>query len=178
MTMKKYGDPRECQPKTYAPGLYLTSIEAGTSLLDGTSDRFKETTLRFIAGLMLLVLLVGIGCGGAADESSDYGEDAANTSAATPAAGGDDDAEEDLTKRWGPAEQPDQNEQPLEFLYWRVDKMFDTADLDGDGRLSVDEYRGETFNFQRLDGNGDGWVSKKEVIDDHSAAMREQGLIP
>jgi len=126
---------------------------------------------------MLLVLLVGIGCGGAADKSSGHGEEAASTPAATPAAGGDD-GEEDLTKRWGPAEQPDRYDQPLEFLYWRIDKMFDTADLDGDGRLSVDEYRGESFNHQRLDANGDGWVTKKEVIEDHSASLREQGLLP
>ncbi len=92
----------------------------------------------------------------------------------TPAFG---DAE-DLTRKWGPEEQPDPNVEPLQFLYWRVDAMFERGDMDGDGRMDMDEFAGEAYNFERIDLNGDGFLTKKEVVDDMIPVLRAEGKIP
>jgi hypothetical protein len=114
-----------------------------------------------------LVVVVGLaGCGGGAPDTA--APDAART-------GGD---EEDLTKRWGPDVMPDQDTEPLQFLYWRVDQLFDRSDLDGDGRMTRDEYPGEDFNFDRIDTNDDDFLTKKEIIDDMTPRLREEGKIP
>ena len=108
-------------------------------------------------------MIVGLaGCGGGTPD----------TAAPT---GGDD---EELTKRWGPDVMPDQDAEPLQFLYWRVDQLFDRSDLDGDGRLTRDEYPGEDHNFERIDANDDDVVTKKEIIDDMIPRLREEGKIP
>jgi hypothetical protein len=106
------------------------------------------------------------GCGGGASDS---------TAPEAAQAGGD---EADLTKRWGPDVMPDQDAEPLQFLYWRVDQLFDRSDLDGDGRITRDEYEGEDFNFDRIDANDDDALTKKEIIDDMTPRLQEQGTIP
>ena len=59
-----------------------------------------------------------------------------------------------------------------------MDQLFDTGDLDGDGRITRDEFKGEDFNFDRIDANGDGVLTKKEIIDDMTPRLREEGKIP
>jgi hypothetical protein len=106
------------------------------------------------------------GCGGGAPDT---------TAPEAAPAGGD---EQDLTKRWGPDVMPDQDAEPLQFLYWRVDQLFDRNDLDGDGRITRDEYGGEEVNFERIDANDDDVITKKEIIDDMTPRLREEGKIP
>ncbi len=124
----------------------------------------------WIVLLLLAVTVVATGCGG-----GESGTSSTSASSATTATG---DGDEDLTKRWGPEEQPDQNAEPLEFLYWRVDAMFERGDADGDGILDMDEFSGESFNFERMDINGDGFLTKKEVVDDMIPVLRAEGKIP
>ena len=69
------------------------------------------------------------------------------------------------------------NAEPLQFLYWRVDDMFERKD-DGDGRMDMDEFGGEAYNFERIDLNGDGFLTKKEVVDDMIPVLRAEGKIP
>jgi hypothetical protein len=126
-----------------------------------------------LIGLTLMSAFVG--CGGAA-ESTPANADA-NSTEATQTGGGEAE-EEDLLKQWGPEEMPDQYAQPLEFLHWRVDRMFEREDVDTDGRITLDEYSGESYNFERIDVNSDGYITKKEVIEDYIPTMREQGKIP
>jgi len=123
----------------------------------------------------LTLMLSFVGCGGSA-ESTPAGADASDTEAMQT--GGGEEEEEDLLKQWGPAEMPDQYAQPLEFLHWRVDRMFEREDADADGRITLDEFSGEAFNFERIDINSDGYITKKEVIDDYIPVMREEGKIP
>ncbi len=70
------------------------------------------------------------------------------------------------------------NAEPLQFLHWRVDAMFERQDIDGDGRLDADEFAGEAYNFERIDLNGDGFLIKKEVVDDMIPVLRAEGKIP
>jgi hypothetical protein len=91
----------------------------------------------------------------------------------TPASGD----EKDLTRKWGPEEQPDRNAEPLQFLYWRVDAMFERVDIDGDGRMDMDEFAGETYNFERIDLNADGFLTKQEVVDDMIPVLRAEGKL-
>jgi len=91
----------------------------------------------------------------------------------TPASGDG----EDLTRKWGPEEQPDLNAEPLQFLYWRVDAMFERGDGDGDGRMDMDEFAGETYNFERIDRNADGFLTKQEVVDDMIPVLRAEGKL-
>ena len=123
----------------------------------------------------LTVMLAFVGCGGGGGESTSADTDASTTSA-VQASGGEE--EEDLLKMWGPEEMPDQYAQPLEFLHWRVDRMFEREDVDTDGRISRDEFGGESVNFDRIDMSGDGYITKKEVIDDFVPVLREEGKIP
>ena len=76
---------------------------------------------------------------------------------------------------------PDQESQPLEFLHWRVDTMFDTVDIDRDGKISEEEFTGdfggEIYNFQRMDADADGYLVKQEIVDDMVPVLREEGKI-
>ena len=111
-----------------------------------------------LSAVALLVLLAGCsGGGGAPDE-------------ATATA-----VEEDLFKQWGPSEMPDREEQPLEFLHWRVDELFRNSDANEDGRLDFEEFSGERENFDRIDLDGDGFVTKKEIIDDMVPLLESTG---
>lgn len=123
----------------------------------------------------LTVMLVFVGCGGGAESSSASTDTSATGSVQT---GGGEEEEEDLLRQWGPEEMPDQYAQPLEFFYWRVDRMFEVEDPDTDGLIHRDEYSGDSINFERIDVNGDGYITKKEVIDDFIPVMREEGKIP
>ena len=125
--------------------------------------------LAWIVLLLLAVAVIATGCGGSGSDTS-----STSTSSAPPASGG----EEDLTRRWGPEEQPDPNAEPLQFLYWRVDSMFERQDIDGDGRMDMDEFAGEAYNFERIDINGDGFLTKQEVVDDMIPVLRAEGKIP
>ena len=117
-----------------------------------------------IASIVLTVLLAGCsGGGGTSDEAT----------AAEPAAGA-----EDLFKQWGPSEMPDREAQPLEFFYWRVDEHFRRSDADENGKLAFDEFGGEQVNFERIDVNDDGFVTKQEFIDDLLPLMQSTGEIP
>ncbi len=125
--------------------------------------------LAWIVLLLLAVAVIATGCGGSGSETS-----STSTSPATAASG----EEEDLTRRWGPEEKPDKNAEPLQFLYWRVDAMFERGDTDGDGMLDPDEFGGEAYNFERMDLNGDGFLTKKEIVDDMIPVLRAEGKIP
>jgi Ca2+-binding EF-hand superfamily protein len=70
------------------------------------------------------------------------------------------------------------NAEPLQFLYWRVDAMFEGKDADGDGMLDADEFAGEEYNFERIDLNADGFLTKQEVVDDMIPVLRAEGKIP
>jgi Ca2+-binding EF-hand superfamily protein len=70
---------------------------------------------------------------------------------------------------------PDRLAQPQEFLYWRVDEMFRQNDKDSDGKISPEEYTGPPENFQRMDVGGDGFLTKREVIDETTKVMTESG---
>jgi len=126
--------------------------------------------LRFawIVLLLLAVAVVVTGCGGGGGEGS-----SSSSSSGSTGSGG-----EDLTARMGPEEQPDVNTEPLQFLYWRVDNMFELGDVDGDGRMDLDEFSGETYNFERMDANSDGFITKQEVVDDMVPVLRAKGTIP
>ena len=102
------------------------------------------------------------------------GGESGNSSNGTDSGG----ADPELTKNWGPEELPDQNLEPLQFLYWRVDGLFERLDLNRDGKIDLDEYEGATYNFDRMDTDGDGFITKKEVIDDMTVVLREEGKIP
>jgi hypothetical protein len=73
---------------------------------------------------------------------------------------------------------PDPDTEPLQFLYWRVDQLYDTKDANADGRLDLEEFGGLAHNFERIDVDGDGFVTKQEIIDDQVQTMREEGKIP
>jgi len=121
----------------------------------------------------LALLIAAVGCGGGASNSEAEGEPATE-----PAPVETSEGPEDVFKQWGPTEMPSQQAQPLEFLYWRVDQMFERGDADQDGRISADEFIGESYNFERIDADADGFVTKKEVVDDITPMMREEGTIP
>ena len=70
------------------------------------------------------------------------------------------------------------NAEPLQFLYWRVDAMFERKDVDADGMLDADEFAGEEYNFERIDLNADGFLTKQEVVDDMIPVLRAEGKIP
>ena len=134
----------------------------------------KENALR-IVWIVLLTLLsasVLVSCGGG---SSDV----------EPAAGQDDPHGHEHDGGEGGSEppvsqtgQPDPNSQPIEFLEWRVDQMFAKDDLDGDGQLTIDEWSGPEANFERLDADEDGLLTKQEIVADQTEALRERGQIP
>jgi len=134
----------------------------------------KESALR-IAWIVLLTILsasVLVSCGGGPSD-------------AEPAAGqedphghshdGDGSGDEPQVSQTG---MPDPNSQPIEFLHWRVDQIFAKDDLDGDGQLTPDEWSGPEQNFERLDADEDGLLTKQEIIDDQTTALRERGGIP
>ena len=129
------------------------------------------------ASILPYLLVLALFLAGCAGETSDTPPPAApvqSTSKAPTASPGDTD----LTRKWGPDTMPDKDTEPLEFLYWRVDTLFEDKDLDRDGRLTLVEFGGVTMNFERIDADVDGFVIKKEVIDDMTRVMREQGTIP
>ena len=125
-----------------------------------------------IALIVLPALLAGCSGGsGTSDEAT----------ATEPAAGPGSTAavdDEDLLKQWGPSERPDREAQPLEFFHWRVDELFRRGDADENGKLGFDEFSGEQVNFERIDVNDDGFVTKKEFIDDLLPLMQSTGEIP
>ena len=113
--------------------------------------------------------VIATGCGERASETS-----STSPAAETPAS----ESGEDLTARLGPEEQPDPNTEALQFLYWRVDLMFEKRDADGDGMLSLDEFSGELYNFERIDLNTDSFLTKQEIVDDMIPVLRAEGKIP
>lgn len=120
---------------------------------------------------MSWVLVLGLaGCGGGGGSSTSTEQPAGGT-AANP--GGTATAENAAG-----GEMPDPNSQPVEFLHWRVDRMFEAQDTDQDGKITLDEFAGESPNFDRMDSNGDGFLTKQEIIDDQSATLRAEGKMP
>jgi hypothetical protein len=120
--------------------------------------------------VLISVLAMSLsGCGeGATDPSS--------SSAGSPAETAD--AEPVVPQQSDPDAMPDRVTDPVEFLRWRVDRLFEDKDLDTDGRLTAAEFGGEAINFERIDTDGDGVVTKQEIIDDRTQMLRDQGTIP
>jgi len=125
-----------------------------------------------IALIVLPALLAGCAGGTGTSDEATATEPAA--APGSPAAVDD----EDLFKQWGPSEKPDREAQPLEFLYWRVDELFRRNDADESGKLEIDELGGEQVNFERIDVDDDGFVTKKEIIDDMLPLLQSTGEIP
>lgn len=46
----------------------------------------------------------------------------------------------------------------------KFDRMVAKLDRDGDGRLGPDEVDDRARRFQRFDADGDGWVTREEII--------------
>jgi len=130
----------------------------------------KENALRIVRIVLLTLFSASllVSCGGGASD-------------AEPAAG-EDDAHGHVHEGGEPpvsqTDQPDPDSQPVEFLEWRVDQIFAMDDLDGDGRLSIEEWSVPEANFERLDADEDGLLTKQEIVADQTAALREAGEIP
>ena len=134
----------------------------------------KENALRivWIAVLTLLSASVLVSCGGG---SSDVEPATGQDDPQGPSHDGGDGGGEPPVSQ---TDMPDPNSQPVEFLEWRVDQIFAKDDLDGDGQLTMDEWSGPEHNFERLDANEDGLLSKQEIIADQTEGLRERGEIP
>ena len=48
------------------------------------------------------------------------------------------------------------------------DKAVSKRDSDGDGKVSDSEWKGSSMAFERIDGNGDGYITAKEFADRRS----------
>jgi hypothetical protein len=99
-------------------------------------------------GLAALALAGLAGCGG-----SDSAQPAAEAARA-PAA-----------QSTRPENVPDRQKDPEAFWTWRVDRMFEENDVDRDGKLVRDEFRGQGVEFKAMDVDGDAALTKKEVMD-------------
>jgi hypothetical protein len=73
---------------------------------------------------------------------------------------------------------PDPIADPLGFLRWRVNAMFERGDTDGDGMIGRNEFRGETDDFEKMDVNGDGLLTQEEVLDYMIPVLSAEGKIP
>jgi hypothetical protein len=69
-----------------------------------------------------------------------------------------------------PENVPDRHADPEAFWTWRVDRMFEENDVNRDGKLVRDEFRGQGVEFKAMDVDGDAALTKKEVMD---RVMRE-----
>lgn len=131
----------------------------------------------FPLGAVLTISLLG--CGGE-ETAEPAGETVAEAMAETPGEPAGDRREatpenEGLFKRWGPDQMPDRNEEPLQFFYWRIDKMFTDFDANDDGKLEPHEFAGPPENFERIDRDGDGFLTKRELVDDGAHRVVEPG---
>jgi hypothetical protein len=147
---------------------------------ESVSGRIPRIALMLLACLALALA----GCGGAADDG-DKAEGHDQLDNSDPHAGhshgpgeGDDTGQSPGDMAALMAEMPDPATHPLEHLSWRIDLMYEREDKDGDGKLSREEYSGTTYNFKRLDADEDGFITKKEIIDDMTITYRERGQIP
>ena len=128
--------------------------------------------MRFQKILLILAMICLIAACG--DQSGDTASAAGGDTAADTAGTVTADAGGSI----GPDTMPDREADPLSFLYYRIDRMFEETDTDGDGNLSLEEYQGEVYNFERIDMNSDGLISKQEIVEDRLPALREAGKIP
>jgi hypothetical protein len=122
-----------------------------------------------------------VGCAGGGEESApepDAPTDVADAATGTePPERPAHDVSIDPSARLGPETRPDRDEEPEKFLYWRIDRMFERSDADGNGLLTRAEFVGETVNFERMDADGDGNLTRTEVADDMFARLQETGHI-
>jgi len=134
----------------------------------------------FHVALALLALVFLAACSGGGTSTDGPRQHAATQSPERPAPAAApapdlEQGEEDLHKQYGPAEMPDRLSQPQEFLYWRVDEMFRQLDKDTDGKLSPEEWTSPPENFQKMDGNADSFLTKREIIAEATQVMRNSG---
>ena len=66
---------------------------------------------------------------------------------------------------------PDRTQDPVGFLQWRIDQMFQRQDVNVDGQLEAHEYQGppgteaeRLAHFARIDADHDGRISQEEVM--------------
>jgi hypothetical protein len=128
--------------------------------------------------ILSILALIGLvaACGGSSGDATaagGAGGGSASGGGSEPAAGGGSGA-----GNIGPDTMPDREAEPVQFLYWRIDRMWEEHDADGDGKLSTEEYAGEPYNFERIDTDADGFLTKQEIIDDMTPVLREEGRIP
>jgi hypothetical protein len=126
---------------------------------------------------LLLVLPVLVGCGRGAEQAPTDGSAAGPGATASttpqgvrPQGGARPPAAAD---RAAPADMPDREGDPLAYLMWRIDRLFETLDVNKDGFLDEGEFRGpggtagdRMAAFSRMDGNADGKIYKEDMIGD------------
>jgi len=71
------------------------------------------------------------------------------------------------------ADVPDREADPVAFWNWRVDQLFLTRDADQDGKISRDEFEGNPAEFDVMDADKDGYLTKKEAVDHVLARFME-----
>lgn len=64
-----------------------------------------------------------------------------------------------------PEDVPDREADPVGHWTWRVEQLFLNRDADQDGRISRDEFEGNPTEFDVMDTDKDGYLSKEEVTD-------------
>ena len=142
----------------------------------------RSRTSRIAWILLASLALAFAGCGGGADDRNQaegHDQHDSHTDGPGEVHAADDGPQQspgDVAALM--AEMPDPATQPLEHLIWRVDLMYENEDADTDGKLTREEYSGTTYNFQRLDADENGYITKQEIIDDQTVTLRERGRIP
>jgi len=121
--------------------------------------------MRWICGF-LLGLLAAAGCGTTPQEPVVA---AAATPVATPhhehAEGEPGHAVDPAPDPLLPPDMPDREQDPVGFWTWRVDLMFKNYDADTNGKISRNEFSGDATEFATMDTDGDGSLSRSEVLD-------------
>jgi hypothetical protein len=120
----------------------------------------------------LLLVTVGCGCGGGAEQASSGDAPVpGSTTPVRPQGGARPPAAAD--RPTAPADMPDREGDPLAYLMWRIDRLFESLDVNKDGFLDEGEFRGpggtagdRMAAFSRMDGNADGKIYKEDMLGD------------